>query len=111
MEWHLKMNLNTSVRTVSFTIDYEFGLFCTAFRCAYCFHINPARKKRHSAPKLMKTPSTDRLEKPLPFAPVQETNESRDNSNGSLINSPVSSPAPTQDQLQIAEKGNSKQYT
>ena len=84
------------------TGTYECGWLSTAFRCAYCFHINPARKKRQSAPKLMRTPSTERLEKPL-FPPVQEANENQENSSNS---SPLTSPiTPSQDQLPISEKG------
>ena len=86
--------------------------FSIAFRCAYCFHINPARKKRESAPKLMKTPSIDRLER-LPFPPVQETNEKQESASNSVTTSPLPSPAnttPTPDQLLIPEKGKNKLY-
>ena len=27
-------------------------VFCSAFRCCYCYHLNPARKQRPIAPKL-----------------------------------------------------------
>uniref|UniRef100_A0A2D4KJX8 Uncharacterized protein n=1 Tax=Micrurus paraensis TaxID=1970185 RepID=A0A2D4KJX8_9SAUR len=31
---------------------YAYIIFCAAFRCAYCFFLNPARKTRPQAPQL-----------------------------------------------------------
>jgi len=68
---------------------------CLAFRCAYCYHLNPARKKLPTAPKLMKTPSTDQLERqPLIQDKKQDVNSLQ------LVKQ-----SPSQGQMHIPEKG------
>ena len=67
-----------------------------AFRCAYCYHLNPARKKLPTAPKLMKIPGTDQPEKrPL----VQDKN--KDNADSPQLVKRSSSLG----QMHIPEKG------
>lgn len=46
------MFTSSSSRAESEIIVYAFVIFCAAFRCAYCFFLNPARKTRPQAPRL-----------------------------------------------------------
>lgn len=81
-------------------------MLSVAFRCAYCYHLNPARKKRDAAPKLMKTPSVTELTDKLAFALVQETSDAQDNTNTTEATKAAAfTKSASQDQLSIPEKG------
>lgn len=74
---------------------YSCVIVCLAFRCAYCYHLNPARKKLPTAPKLMKTPSIDHLERRPP-----EQDKEQDVDSPQLVKR-----IPSQGQMHIPEKG------
>lgn len=66
-----------------------------SFRCCYCYHLNPARKKRPAAPKLEIDSKTSRI-KQFSSSDSDKISES-DSENEGVIQKPMESHAKTSD--------------